>query len=267
VTVCELFCLASRLPTVATLSLRRFAARGGLEQRLIDGWGLALYDGADLRLYREPSPARGDPWLAFIESRRVATPLLISHIRHATRGAITLANTQPFVREIGGRMHCFAHNGMLPLIEKLHPIELERYRPVGDTDSEYAACLLFERVARLWTALTPPSLADRFAVVAAFAKQMREIGPANFLYCDGITLFAHGHRRMQPDGRLAPPGLWRLRRACERDDDAMTRAGVHLEAGTEPQELTLLASVPLTTEPWLPFEEGELIAIENGIGA
>ena len=262
--VCELFCLASRLPTVATITLRRFAGHGGLDRRLIDGWGLALYDGRDLRLYREPVPARDDPWLAFIESRRVASSLLISHIRHATRGAITLANTQPFVREIGGRRHCFAHNGRLPLIEELHSAELSRYRPVGDTDSEYAACLLFDGRAALWTGPGTPSLKDRFAVVTGFAARMREIGPANFLYADGITLFAHGHRRTRSDGAVTPPGLWVLRRTCANDGDALARAGVDLQSTGHPQELTLLASVPLTAEAWRPLEEGEVIAIEDG---
>ena len=262
--MCELFCLASRLPTVATLSLRRFAEHGGLDGRLIDGWGLALYEGRDVRLYREPVPARDDPWLAFIESRRVATRLLFSHIRHATRGAIALANTQPFVREMGGRMHCFAHNGRLPLIEERHCGELSHYRPVGETDTEYAACLLFESLAPLWTQPKPPSLMDRFTAVTRFAARMREIGPANFLYSDGITLFAHGHRRMREDGVLAPPGLWRLRRTCALDDDALALAGVHIESAAEPQELTLLASVPLTAEAWRPLEEGEVLVIENG---
>jgi predicted glutamine amidotransferase len=156
--MCELFCLSSRLPTVATISLHRFAEHGGPGGRSIDGWGLALFDGGDLRLYREPSPARDDPWLEFIRTRRIPSRLLISHIRHATQGAVTLANTQPFVREIAGRMHCFAHNGRLPCIEKLHSPAPTHYRPVGDTDSEYAACLLFESMAtgaRRRTAASP----------------------------------------------------------------------------------------------------------------
>lgn len=162
--MCELFCLSSRLPTVATISLRRFAERGGQDRRSIDGWGLALFDGGDLRLYREPSPARDDPWLEFIQTRRLPTRLLISHIRHATQGAVTLANTQPFVREIAGRMHCFAHNGRLPGIEELHSQDLTRYQPVGATDSEYAACLLFATVASLWRSRAAPALEARHVV-------------------------------------------------------------------------------------------------------
>lgn len=264
--MCELFSFSSRLPTVATISLRRFADRGGLEGRTIDGWGLALFDDRDLRLYREPAPARDDPWLKFIESRGVATRLLVSHIRHATQGEVILANTQPFVREIGGRMHCFAHNGRLPGIEEMHSEELARFQPIGNTDSEYAACLLFQGMAALWSGFATPSLADRLAVVTRFAAPLREIGPANFLYCDGITLFAHSHRRTQEDGRIAPPGLWQLRRSCTFDRDALARAGVRLESASGPQELTLLASAPLTDEAWVPLQEGEVIAVEDGVG-
>jgi predicted glutamine amidotransferase len=263
--MCELFCLSSLLPTVATISLRRFAEHGGPGGRSIDGWGLALFEGGDLRLYREPCPARDDPWLEFIQTRRIPSRLLISHIRHATHGAVTLANTQPFVREIAGRMHCFAHNGRLPCIEKLHSPAPAHYRPVGDTDSEYAACLLFESMAALWRGRQVPTLQTRLAAVTRFAARMREFGPANFLYSDGSALFAHGHRRMQTNGTIAPPGLWRLQRSCPVDPDTLARAGVHLETTAGPQRLALVASVPLTDEPWRPLSEGEVIVIEDGV--
>ena len=101
--MCELFCLSSRLPTSVTFSLRKFADRGGLGSHNVDGWGVAFHDGREARLYKEPEPAGDSPWLAFIQERRLPTRLLISHIRHATRGALSLANTQPFAREPGER--------------------------------------------------------------------------------------------------------------------------------------------------------------------
>lgn len=258
--MCELFGIASRLPTTATITLRRFAERGGLEHRLIDGWGIALADGADLRLYREPEPARDSVWLGFIEQRRIRTRLLISHMRHATRGAVLLANTQPFAREIAGRMHCFAHNGRLDGIDRRHARERGRFLPLGETDSELAACLLFERMAGLWTGRRPPPLARRLATVTRFAAEMRELGPANFLYSDGLTLFAHGHRRMQANGRIEPPGLWRLHRRCASDPDALAEAGITLEARPA-QRIELFASVALTSEGWQPLAQGEVAAV------
>ena len=56
--MCELFGLSSRTPTAVAFSLERFAQRGGLHGRTLDGWGLAFYDGSDIRLFREPEPAR-----------------------------------------------------------------------------------------------------------------------------------------------------------------------------------------------------------------
>lgn len=259
--MCELFGIASRLPTAATFTLRRFAERGGLELRLIDGWGIALAEGTDLRVYREPEPARDSAWLRFIEQRRIGTRLLISHIRHATQGAAVLANTQPFAREIGGRMHCLAHNGRLDRIEQRYGRTPSRFLPLGQTDSELAACLLFDRMAALWSQSHPPPLARRLETVAGFAREMRELGPANFLYSDGLTLFAHGHRRVQANGRIEPPGLWRLHRHCECDSDALLEAGIALEPRGPAQEIEMFASTPLTDEGWRPLAEGEVIAV------
>jgi glutamine amidotransferase len=257
--------MSSLQPTVATFTLERFAARGGLAGRTIDGWGLAFYDGADLRLYREPEPARDSLWLQYVQRRHLPARVLLSHIRHATRGAVSLANTQPFVREVGGRMHCFAHNGRLEALGPERARALRRYRPLGDTDSEVAACLLFERMAALWEEWQgPPPLAERAAEFGTFATEMRRLGPANFLYTDGVTLFAHGHRRTQPDGRVAPPGLWHLERHCAVDPDASLQAGVRLDSAAGAQDIVLVASVPLTDEAWQPLAEGQTLVVEHG---
>jgi glutamine amidotransferase len=180
--MCELFCLSSRLAAVISFSLAAFARRGGREGRNVDGWGLAYYDGHDVRLYREPEPAGDSTWLRFVEQRRVASTLILSHIRHAMRGGISLANTQPFVRELAGRLHVFAHNGRLNDIEIRYRGEWDRFRPIGDTDSEIAFCILLERLSEMWRGPAEPPLNARLAAVERFAADMRQLGPANFLY-------------------------------------------------------------------------------------
>ncbi len=262
--MCELFCLSSRYPTRATLTLHAFARRGGLQGHTIDGWGLAFADGRDVRLYKEPEPAANSDWLAFIENRPVSSRLVLSHIRHATRGGLSLANTQPFARELGGRMHVFAHNGRLDRIEQGLAGTPSRFRPLGETDSEIAFCILLERLAPLWADGARPALADALAVLRRFAARMRRLGPANFLYSDGEFVVAHAHRRIQADGTVAPPGLWRLHRRCAVDADALAPAGARKGAVDAPQEITLLASVPLTDEDWHPLDEGEILVIGEG---
>jgi predicted glutamine amidotransferase len=262
--MCELFCLSSQLPTRTTFSLRTFASHGAPGAVAVDGWGVAFYDGADVRLYKEPEPAGDSAWLKFVEGRRLASRLLLSHIRHATAGGISFANTQPFVRELGGRRHVFAHNGQLDGIANCYDAASLRFHPVGATDSELAFCLLLERLAPLWRLTTVPALAERINVVARFAAEMREFGPANFLYGDSDALFAHGHRRMHADGTVAPPGLWLLQRQCAVDADGLTQSGVTVEAGSDGQNIVLLASVPLSDESWRPVAEGEVIVVKDG---
>ncbi len=261
--MCELLGISSMLPTTITFSLRRFADRGG-GKGPIDGWGLAFHDGRDIRLYKEPEPAADSAWLAFIQQRELASSLVLSHIRRATQGTVSLANTQPFARELGGRMHVFAHNGRLDGIERAHAGEWHRFKPLGDTDSEVAFCLLLERLAPLWSLGAVPSIDHRLAVFARLAAEMRRLGPANFLYTDGDTLFAHGDRRIQANGLIAAPGLWRLARHC-REGGVLAGAGITLKAKHHDQQVILIASVPLNDEPWIPFGEGELVAVRSGL--
>jgi predicted glutamine amidotransferase len=124
-----------------------FAAHGAPNTRNVDGWGVAFHDGRDARLYKEPEPARDSPLLGFIERHLHPTHLLISHIRRATVGGNSLANTQPFVRELGGRVHLFAHNGGFGGIETWFARSVHRFHPVGDTDSEKSFCLLLDRLS------------------------------------------------------------------------------------------------------------------------
>ncbi len=137
----ELVALSSSRLVNLTFSLETLAARGGAASSSHDGWGVAFYQGTDVALFREPAAAAESALVRFLEREGPATDLAISHIRHATQGGVSLANTQPFVRELGGRTHVFAHNGDLPSIYRSEALALGSYRPVGQTDSEMpSAC-------------------------------------------------------------------------------------------------------------------------------
>jgi len=262
--MCELFAVSSRLPTVVDFTLERLARHGGLEGPNKDGWGLAYYQDGDVLLLREPTPASQSELVRFMEQKGPPSRFVVSHIRRATRGGIALRNTQPFERELGGKVHVFAHNGTLKDIEARCDIGKYRFHRIGETDSEYAFCCLLQRMAPLWDGIEDgvPDPDERLSIVAEFAAWLRPMGPANFIYSDGDMLFAHAHRRTQKDGRIAPPGLHMLRRRCDERPPDLRHAGVGL--ASEPQELTLLASVPLTGEAWEPLAEGEVVALREG---
>lgn len=262
--MCELLAISMSQPAGLTFSLHTLAARGGDAGTTRDGWGVAFYQGDDVALFREPAAAGSSALVRYLETQGPSTNLAISHIRHATQGAIQLSNTQPFVRELGGRAHVFAHNGHLPGVEHHPSMTLGTHHPVGQTDSEHAFCALLLRLCGLWTGAGPPSLEARLSLLTAFAADLRELGPANFLYADGDALFAHGNRRIQPAiGRIEPPGLWVLQRHCAPADASPARSG-GAAVVDEARAVTWIASVPLTDEAWRPLAEGELLAVRAG---
>ncbi len=257
--MCELFAMSSRRRAVVTFSLETFARRGGDTGHHGDGWGVAFFEGADARVLREGVKAATSPLVEFVKDHAIRSRIVISHIRKATVGRAALCNTQPFQRELGGRVHIFAHNGHLPGIAKATS---RRFQPIGDADSEIAFCGLLDRLAPVWDAASePPTLEARLAVVEQWASELRPLGPANFIYSDGISLFAHGHRRTQLDGSNRPPGLFVLTRTCCADP---LLAGVSVRSA-QPQQVVLFASVPLTDEAWRPIGDGEVLVAAGGV--
>lgn len=263
--MCELLAISSRAATGLSFSIEALAARSGPGHSARDGWGVAIYQGPDVALYRETSPASDSPLLHLLEKESPPTRLAISHIRKATLGAITLANTQPSVREMAGHSHVFAHNGHLPGIQDDPRFALAGFHPLGETDSEYAFCALLARLAPLWKDMADgrtPTLQARLEIVAGFAADLRPMGPANFLYADGELLFAHGHRRTQASKEIEPPGLHLLQRSCTQPQQGLPVQGVTV--GCDYGQAVLLASVPLGDGPWEPLAEGETVVVAGG---
>ncbi|MBS3801103.1 MAG: class II glutamine amidotransferase [Thioalkalivibrio sp.] len=263
--MCELFAMSAAVPTAIGFRLERLARRGGLEGPHRDGWGVAAYEGRDAYLLREPRAAAESEMVHFIEHHIPPTCQVISHIRYATQGDRALCNTQPFQRELGGRIHAFAHNGDLRGIGSHPDAHARRHAPVGTTDSEVAFCTLLERLHPLWERARgePPPLAERWAAIACFAGELRAFGPANFLYADSDALFLHADRRTQDNGCIEPPGLHVLEQRCnEEAQGELPAAGIRI---AEPCETTVLvASVPLTEGPWTPLARGQLAALVGG---
>jgi len=262
--VCELLGMSSNVPATLSLSLMKLAEHGGLSGPHKDGWGVAYYEGPDVRVIKEAEAASESEWVRFLRQHDIRSPIVIAHIRRATMGARSYRNTQPFARELAGRMHLFAHNGWLPGIVEAPAFKPTRFHPVGETDSETAFCALLGRMSAVWNRPGEiPSPAERLAIVSAFAAELRMLGPANFLYSDGDILFAHGHRRKQgTSSRIEPPGLVCLQRRCGQGKRGIVASGLSIEGSD--QDITLVASVPLTDETWQPLDEGEVIAISKG---
>lgn len=263
--MCELFAMSTLYPADVRFSLEAFSRHGGLEGPHKDGWGIAYYAEEDVRLVKEPLAAFDSACVRYIQDHPFTSHAVVGHIRRATQGALAMKNCQPFARELGGRMHVFAHNGDLAMHGLLRQFPLGSARPVGGTDSEYAFCALLAQLELPWRRNHQPALADRLTVVSTFAAKIRQLGPANFLYSDGDALFIHGHRRNHGDGAGAtPPGLHVLSRSCMISPGVIEADGFSVTMGPE-QHAVLAASVPLTSEPgWRALREGELVVAQGG---
>jgi predicted glutamine amidotransferase len=63
--------------------------------------GVAFLDGRDARIIREPGLAAASPWIGCIAQHGTPCDTVIAHIRRATQGMISLANTQPLHARCG----------------------------------------------------------------------------------------------------------------------------------------------------------------------
>ena len=115
---------------------------------LPDGWGIGYYPGGEpsATVLKEPAPPVGSIRSELIKAwEHLESSIFVVHVRTATWGAPTDANTQPFARSWGRRDWLFAHSGSLRERPVTRPTQL--FEPVGSTDTEAVLCDLLARVA------------------------------------------------------------------------------------------------------------------------
>lgn len=251
--MCELLGMSANTPTDIVFSVTGLIERGGRTGPHRDGWGIAFYEGKGCRLFRDPSPGADSQVAEFVKGYPIKSKIVISHVRRANRGKVTLENTHPFVRELWGRMWCFAHNGQLKGIKQRG---LKFYQPVGTTDSEHAFCWLLDRIREQFP--QPPSKQALNGYMTELGWELDALGVANFLLSDSRSLYAHCSTRMCWITRRAPFGGAQLIDAEVAIDFA--------KETTANDIVTVVATQPLTdNEEWQKMESGELRVFERGL--
>lgn len=171
---------------------------------LPDGWGLGYYPAGEpaASVLKEPAPPqssiRSQLALAW---EQVASSLFVLHIRHATWGALSDANTQPFSRTWGRRDWLIAHAGSL---DRRLPDVPGPFEPVGSTDSEQVFCQLLNKcVDKNWRSLAEVDL----ETLVGWLDEINELGGLTLCLTDGRDLLVHADRRGVPlwIGELHPP--------------------------------------------------------------
>jgi len=265
--MCELLGLSSRGDVSFRYSLEAFALHGGKTHANKDGWGVSVRSGRETFLVKEAAPANDSPWVRLMESQQIDTSLVLAHVRRASKGKLTLENTHPFKREMGGRVHVFAHNGDVSPVIETFPEQSTHSQPIGDTDSEHAFCLLLERLNRAWSGPgEEPDLGARMQILAEVGKELRSLGTANFLYTDNDFLFVHADkRRYDDDGVISEPRWPGLQLFKHRANEAKRFRAAGVDIGASEGPMTMVASLPLfDEEQWEPIPEGTVLALRDG---
>jgi len=239
--MCELLAMSANRPAEVGSYLSQLMPRGGKTGPHSDGWGVAYYEGRAARVFKDPAPAAESRILALLAEQEVKSNAVIAHIRRANPSVFgrATANTHPFEREWNGRSWVFAHNGKLPGLLEKGVAPDSRFQPLGETDSELAFCCILDAVARgigRDRHYAPTKLVEAIQPVV---DEMTTYGEFNFILGDGECLYVHAHTN-----------LHRLRRM------AVTENGV--------SRMILLATAPLTAEPWRPLAPGSIHVYRQG---
>jgi transglutaminase-like putative cysteine protease/predicted glutamine amidotransferase len=227
-----------------------------------DGWGIGYYPGGEpsASVLKEPAPPQGSIRSELIKAwEHLASSLFLLHIRHATWGQISDANTQPFSRSYGGRDWMIAHSGSLE--RRIEPAEDATFTPVGSTDTEAIFCDLLDRFARKgWRSIGE---ADP-EVVRSWLDAINQQGTLTLAIADGRDLLVYADRHGAEDRgihvhRLLPPHEELL----FTDNDLaldLTRRGI------KPRKGILVSSSPLegAVGRWEQLPPGHLLVIRQG---
>lgn len=226
-----------------------------------DGWGIGCYPGGEpaVQVLKESAPAPGSLRSELVATwERLESSIFVVHIRTATWGALTEANTQPFHRPWARREWLLGHSGSLERKLDLHA----RFEPVGSTDSEQVFCALLAKLAehdfRTLGAVPPELLLGWF-------QELNQLGSLTAALSDGTDLAVYADQKGQPKvfvTELLPPhGKLAFGDADLTVD--LSRRGIHSRKGM------LVCTEPLEarsgTKPhWRRLGNGHLLILREG---
>ena len=174
--MCELFGVSADRKIRINDHLRAFFA-GSAEHR--HGWGIALLDGTEAEIIKEPVKALDSLRIKTALENDIYSSCLMAHIRQATIGDVSTENTHPFVRsDRYGREWVLVHNGTIFDSPYLNGY---RYTQEGSTDSERILLHIAERMEE----------GDNFEVIESIVRNITPGNKVNLLLYGGGSLYVH----------------------------------------------------------------------------
>jgi glutamine amidotransferase len=259
--MCDLLGFSFNIPITAKISLDVFQKRGETNP---DGWGLAFFIDDRLQIIKEAHSAIKSNLYDFME-QQIHSKMIISHVRRSTVGIPSYLNTHPFYRHLNldSKLSefAFAHNGTIKQLDK---IQCERYKPLGETDSEQVFCHLLDILSNQEELKWTPS---EFAIVESVLQEINDgENTLNCIFSDGVHLFCYSDENDHNNGlrftkQVAPFGRIDLVTHNERLGNVELRSEI---PSAFDQSGYLISTRILTDGDWVEFGNGELIVFRDG---
>ena len=199
-----------------------------------NGWGIALIDGNNVSLEREPVRASDSLYLRNRLTAEIRASLLLAHIRKATVGDVCFDNSHPFTkRDESGRIWTLIHNGTIFEADELSPY---RYRQTGTTDSERILLYIVDRInQKFYDDMNSFDVNDRMELLEQILRRLSPENKLNLLFTDGEYLYVH---------KNAPGTLYRK----------------------EERGCSVIATTPLEGQDgWEEVEDNRLLVYKDGV--
>jgi glutamine amidotransferase len=220
-----------------------------------DGTGLGSYDeqGRPV-IHKAPIAAFQDTDFAS-QARSVRSRTFVAHVRFASSGGLTMANTHPFEQD--GRL--FAHNGVVGDMPRLEAELGDAMSLVhGDTDSERMFALITREIAG-----RDGDIAAGIAAATTWIAANLPVFSLNLIIIDGEQLFAlrypdsHELHVLQRDAGGEQGGQPLAHRSSLSRVDA--------EEGAD-HPVAVVASERMDDDPgWRALESGELLRVASDL--
>lgn len=254
--MCELLGVSCNKPVRANISFKALKADANDNPH---GWGLAYYPDQSAQIFKEPLKALESELANFVAKyEMIKSKNFMCHIRYMTTGSPSHRNTHPFSRELNGREYVFAHNGSVLAVGDF---KFNRFRPVGDTDSEKVFCHLMDFIAQHKLNL------DNEADLSLLEDRLREINGSpgaklNCLISDGKRLLCYrdrgGHKKLLI--LLREPGyMHTVRYYGDEEIDFEFK----IKKGTD-ERAVIVSTEALTRERWRFLPRACLTVLEDG---
>lgn len=227
--MCEIFGLSSKSDVVMNDYLKTFFSHSN---RHPHGWGLACIERNGALIEKESIAASKSNYLKERLSQPVEAKIMLAHIRYATIGNVEYRNCHPFTgKDNTGKQWTLIHNGTIFDYSPLNPY---LQKQMGDTDSERIFLYFVDNLNAAQTKKGQRlSFEECFELFDSIISEMAKDNKLNLLFSDGKYLYAHTNYK----GSLY----------------YMTR-----------NNMTMIATVPLSQEVWQPLPFTRLTAFYNG---